>query len=168
MKTIINRKWIRGLAAALTLSLGLSGCAFEVNEADREDQHQLEGYWETVHLYEEETGTDSTGEPYSYTEDIDILPGDREHYMVLRFTEAYVTIIATYDPEVALLLDIPIPYTLEGRKIYSMLFVGEFADHMTVEELTEEKLVLRMDDEGTDEDGSYSDFMQLITFKRVG
>lgn len=151
----------------VVLAVALAGCSFEVDADDQNLHQQIQGYWETVHMYEHEVWQYPGSEPDSYTNDFDVQDGDVENYGIIRIADTFVSYIATYDPEVEPFLNVPIPYTLQDGNLYSVLFSGDFTDHVSIEEVTDRKLVLKLVDVGTDEDGMYSDYVQIITFRRV-
>lgn len=155
------------LAASAALA-AFSACSFEVDEGARSTQSRLAGYWESCHVQEEDITTDADGTVTSnyVDEDVSLTSANRvEYYGVLRFTETAVSFVATFDPEVP--LNLSYPYTLSENRIYSWLTRGDYAEFMTIEELTDDRLVLKLDDEGTDEDGVHDDFLQIITFRRI-
>lgn len=150
-----------------TVSSFLTACSFEIDEQAMDMNRRLTGYWETVHMYEYEKWTDATGVSDSNERDVDVVPGDVDDYGVIRFAETFMALIATYDPESNFMLNVPVPYTLKEKNIYSVLLSGDYTDHMTIIELTDHKLVLEMLDEGTDDEGAYSKYIQRITFKKI-
>lgn len=159
------------LFTALAVSIALtafSACSFEVDEEARSTQNKLVGYWETCHVKEEDITTDVDGTVTSnyVDEDVSLTSDNRvDYYGVLRFTETTVSYVATFDPEV--IINLPYSYTLTGNRLYSWLTRGDYAEFVTIEELTDDRLVLKLDDEGTDEDGIHDDFLQIITLRRI-
>lgn len=159
------------LFTALAVSIALaafSACSFEVDEEARSTQNKLVGYWETCHVKEEDITTEADGTVTSVyvDEDVSLTSDNRvDYYGVLRFTETTVSYVATFDPEV--IINLPYSYTLTGNRLYSWLTRGDYAEFVTIEELTDDRLVLKLDDEGTDEDGIHDDFLQIITLRRI-
>lgn len=155
------------LAVSVSLA-AFSSCSFKIDEDARSAQGKLIGYWETCHVKEEDITTDADGHVTSNYVDADVsLTSDNraDYYGVLRFTETTVSYVATFDPEA--IINLPYSYTLTGNRLYSWLTRGDYAEFVTIEELTDDRLVLKLDDEGTDEDGVHDDFLQIITLRRI-
>lgn len=155
------------LTVSATLAVS-SACTFKVDEEARSTQDRLVGYWETCHVKEEDITTDVDGTVTSnyVDEDVSLNSSNRdEYYGVLKFTGTTVSFVATFDPEVP--LNLPYPYTVSDNRLYSWITRGDYAEFMTIEELTDDRLVLKLDDVGTDEDGVHDDFLQIITFRRI-
>ena len=57
-------------------------------------------------------------------------------------------------------------YTFNGRQLGGVAFSGDFTKYTNIVEITDTKLVLELDDKGTDENG-YNDYYELSTYVKV-
>lgn len=149
----------------------LSGC-FKPDAPKVKDADLLYGYWEVVHTHEEGHSQsimdDGSIDHYVFDDSYPIAAGDgRCEYAVLYFDGMFVSFVATDDPEIVDVLNVPSPYRRSGDKLYGYLFEGDFCKYVTIKTLNEEELVLYMDDSGVEEDGLYDIFHQTLTFRRI-
>lgn len=156
--------------------LSITGC-FKPDVSDKGDVNLLYGYWEVTHVadndrwyFVDSEGNRSEDQTYVFSSDIVPDDGNREYY-VLHMGEAYATMIAGDDPEMASILEMPTPYDFTGDKIYGVLFQGDYSKCVTVTRLDEDYLVLYQEDTGVDvsEDGAEThEFLtRTTTLRRI-
>ena len=179
------KKLFISLFSLMVVALSVSGCFRPEGMSDDADADLLTGYWEIVHLEEEylnyEIYADGTsGQVYQdyFSEDISVNDGN-ESYAVLQFSPAYITLIATDCPDDVEILMQPLSYTRSGDKLYGIAFEGDFCKYTQIKSLDEDRLVLFMEDIGTDyyegvdpvqenpAIGFYEEWRSTMTYRRI-
>lgn len=181
------------LPLLMAFAITLVSC-FKPDPSSADDMNMLEGYWEIVHIDEHDTwhyirqdGTKTEDQHYDFSGNITCNDGN-ESYAVLHFTPTYITLIATDCKDDMEMIGLPLPYSYSDKKLSGPAFRGDFCDYITVEELDEDKLVLYMEDIGTEmydledyfgEDydpttipvdysiGEYSNYRSRMTYRRI-
>ena len=152
------------LAFAVSL---FTACSSKEGPASLDTFNKLQGYWESIHIKEYDAAVTPEGTKEIYVDrDVDIEQTSTDYY-VMRFNSSTVTFIATGDPDDIELLDIPFSYTVsEGNKLGGMVFCGDYAGFSTIKELTDDKLVITLEEHYADE-GYDCEFYQEITFRKI-
>lgn len=160
------RKWTAVLATATCFVL--YGCSVDVDEDSRETHNKIIGTWEVINIIEKEVMTYSNGQEEVILDEERNIKQTDEDYNVLKFDEASICIKATGDRELANYIDIPISYSIsDGNQLRSLLLAGDYTDVCTIQELTNNRLVLYQEDIGYDENNNQSADYMTITFRKV-
>lgn len=153
--------------AGLLLAATVTSCFRPEEPKPNSPAAKIEGYWELVHYkesgwdrYYDENGVELNTDYYN--ESYDILPNDgNEQYHILRFLRGLVWAVAIDDPWSVDLLNVPIPYTMDGNKIRSMLFEQEHTNEATVTfNKSGDEMVLHFVDEGYYGDPESDDYYE--------
>lgn len=166
---------ISSVMVSIAVMLSLSGCFKPDLSTDTTENSRLTGYWECVHLKERDityeiSDDGSKVNPMDNSTETDVTLNDGSgDYKIIRFTENFVTLIATDDPDMASILNLPYTYTFDGKTISGLFFAGDFnPGNMEIEFIGNDTMIISGDDSGYDEDGdSYDDYYSWTTFKRI-
>ena len=153
----------------------MTSCFRPDGTAAEEDANMLVGYWELVHAAEEslwrdvnEDGTLGEAELYSDSYDITCNDGNKE-WCIMRFTESVMSFVATDDPDMALILDLPIPYSFDGKKLVSPLMGLDSSEGFaSVEFINDDCMEFYILDEGDvydEETGGYEGYEKCQSWK---
>ena len=157
----------------------MTGCFRPDDSAAGAAAGKLVGYWEVSHIAEDnyqydiyEDGT--TGEPNSVIDSYDVICDDgRKEWGIMRFTESMMTYVATDDPELVGILDVPVPYTFDGKKLVSAFIQLDHGPGFAeVEFKNDDYMVLYILDEGylykdNGKRNGYEKCQTWTTFRRV-
>ena len=157
------------LLCLATALVAMTGC-FQPEAADSPTVNKLLGYWEVVHVSDYNTFTDiPSGEESVIEWSAFITPNDgNEEYQVLHFTESIVTLVATDCQDSVSSLDVPIPYYVTGNSLFCLFFYDPETNlqYGEIETLTEDTLVILMDENYSSSSGLYHD-TRRITFRKI-
>ena len=154
-------------AAAVITVLSLSSCKEEKSEAATVYE-MLQGTWVSTHVEGHDYLIDPDTGQYLWKDDFNEDINDISNEMWIKFRldrNNKITILELGDPE-DLTLPAVLNYTFNGRQLGGVAFSGDFTKYTNIVEITDTKLVLELDDKGTDENG-YNDYYELSTYKKV-
>ena len=158
------------LLGLVILVTAMTGCFKPEADDNAPTINKLLGYWEVVHVSDYDTFTEIPSGSESVIEwSAFITPNDgNEEYQVLHFTESIVTLIATDCEESVSSLNVPIPYYVTGNRLYCLFFYDPETNLRfgEIEKLTEDTLVIFMDENYSSTSGMSHDTRRL-TFKKI-
>ncbi len=168
------KHFFRCVLSLVVLATTMTGCFKPEGAGPESLESKLQGYWEHVHYkesgwfyYNDENGTPGEKEYYNDEYDVTCNDGKRE-WMVLRFHQGSVYLVATDDPESVNLLDMPIPYSLDGNVLSSMLISGDHTNSATISFENENEMTLYLYDAGSmDDNAGYECDESWITYRRI-
>lgn len=171
----MKKTLLKGLL--LSFVVALVSC-FRPDDSAIPADNKLIGYWEVVHSKESDKGyiieADGSHSPYNYIDDFNVSCNDgKEMWNIFHFTDAYVTLIATDDPEMAMILDIPVGYTRVGNTLTSLLFEGDLNNEVTISFEGDDTLILYKNETGflfNEDWGRNEEYMEYeiwLTLRRV-
>ena len=155
------------VATAVVSMLTLTSCDKTEDEA-QSTYDKLQGTWVSTHAEGHEYLIDTQTGEYLWKEEFDhaVESTTDSYYMKFRLDRNNkVTILEIGDPQ-GMTVPSTYSYSFNGHQIGGVVFSGDYTNYMTIIEITDSKLVLELDDKGTDEDG-YNDFYGLYTFQKV-
>lgn len=158
----------------------MTSCFRPDGTATDDTGNKLIGYWELVHILEETLRYDiyengEAGTPYFNTNSYDIACNDgRKEWCIVRFTESTMSIVATDDPELVAIIDLPVPYTFDGKKLVSAFINLDFSESFAeVKFRNENSMEFYILDEGdiyNEESGkpeAHEKYQSWTTYRRV-
>lgn len=164
------RRSIVCASLALAVCATAVSCGDSADDKDKTTYAMLQGTWQSTHIKGHDYFYSSHGESGNWIEnfDRDLTGPQDENWTVIRFDRNnMVTIIELDNSEDTSYLPVALRYTFKAPdRLYGEPFSGDFTNYSTIAELTDTRLVLEMDDKGTDEDGT-SDYFARITFKKI-
>lgn len=167
LSAALHKGFIFMAAAAVITVLSLSSCKEEKSEAATVYE-MLQGTWVSTHVEGHDYLIDPDTGQYKWKDDFNEDINDISNEMWIKFRldrNNKITILELGDPE-DLTLPTVLNYTFNGRQLGGVAFSGDFTKYTNIVEITDTKLVLELDDKGTDENG-YNDYYELSTYVKV-
>ena len=182
LSAALHKGFIFMAAAAVISVLSLSSCKEEKSEAAtvyemlasviRNEKsifyEMLQGTCVSTHVEGHDYLIDPDTGQYKWKDDFNEDINDISNEMWIKFRldrNNKITILELGDPE-DLTLPAVLNYTFNGRQLGGVAFSGDFTQYTNIVEITDTKLVLELDDKGTDENG-YNDYYELSTYVKV-
>lgn len=154
--------------AAAICCLSMVSCEKEKDKDAQKIYEMLQGTWVSTHAEGHDYLIDPDTGQYLWKDDFNEDINDISNEMWIKFRldrNNKITILELGDPE-DLTLPAVLNYTFNGRQLGGIAFSGDFTLYTNIVEITDTKLVLELDDKGTDENG-YNDYYELSTYKKV-
>ena len=154
--------------AAAICCLAMVSCEKEKDKDAQKIYEMLQGTWVSTHVEGHDYLIDPDTGQYKWKDDFNEDINDISNEMWIKFRldrNNKITILELGDPE-DLTLPAVLNYTFNGRQLGGVAFSGDFTKYTNIVEITDTKLVLELDDKGTDENG-YNDYYELSTYKKV-
>lgn len=156
--------------------LTTTGCWRPDESASPTDK--LVGYWEVTHYSESDKGytieADGSTSPYNFYEEYDVHCDDGHVvWNIFHFSDAYITLIATDDPDMATVLNIPVSYARTGNTLTSLFFEGDLNNEVVIDFDGDDILYLDKIEQGFlfDNDLGYNteymDYSCRLTLRRI-
>lgn len=154
--------------AAAICCLSMVSCEKEKDKDAQKIYEMLQGTWVSTHAEGHDYLIDPDTGQYLWKDDFNEDINDISNEMWIKFRldrNNKITILELGDPE-DLTLPAVLNYTFNGRQLGGIAFSGDFTQYTNIVEITDTKLVLELDDKGTDENG-YNDYYELSTYEKV-
>ena len=174
-------KKLFAMAALVSLAAMLTACFKPEPPKNNEDVEALLGYWEVVHVsdddYEYEVFADGSHGPKisKYKNSAAVRPNDgNEEYAVVRFTEAYVILIASDCIDHKPMLNVPLSYRYVDGKLYDGFGFTDFETGLEYTGVTVDKDIMYLSiienyplgDDGQTY-GTYAYDTRKVTLRRI-